>query len=73
MDLQFGKFGQEIIISQNSTAQRISMSRGAAKALARFILKELNVTKCEFSENGKIIDLFNVDKEMKEWKNEHQK
>lgn len=68
MDIQCGKFGQEIIISQNSTAQRINLTRGAAKAVARFLLKELNVVKCEFNENGKIFDLLNVDKEMREWK-----
>lgn len=52
--LKFGKNGQDFVLVDEKTGVQIIFERGAAKALARFLLVELNIVKLETNEGLKI-------------------
>lgn len=54
MKLNFGKFGTNFVIINESTGVQLEIERGAAKALARFLMIELNITKA-FTNEGMAI------------------
>lgn len=70
MHINFGRFNGNYLIIDTKTAQTIELTKGAAKAVCRFLMKELNVINAQYCENGEIFDLFKVDNELRELKND---
>lgn len=54
MNLIFGKNGTHFTITDSKTGFTINIERGAAKALARFLMVELNIIKAETNEGMKV-------------------
>lgn len=77
MWLNFGKFGDFLIVTDQDTANQLRLTRGAAKALCRFLMAELNcvsaILRRPDEKTGELIDedLFKVDGALKEYRDKN--
>lgn len=76
MWLNFGRHGEFLIIIDQDAGTQLRLNNGAAKACARFLMKELNVTKATLElpgpDGSKIEqDLFEYDGNLKEYRDKN--
>lgn len=72
MHLSFQKDGDLLVIVDRDAVYQLRLTKGAARAVCRFLMKELNVISAVMSENGKTYDLFQIDKELREYRENGQ-